>query len=163
MKKEVKNKIEDIKKTKKKKSDKVVLAVLGSVVILLLIVTVIVRNSSYFNAKPYSYDYLKFFASNYSERDGYTNSLVNNDSECYIDYKSLITEKKDLLNYGSATKINNHDWVKQDFDNGVTWMSYYKNSFYIIQMYGKDVNTYKNECKNDFEKIKSTFSFIKSE
>lgn len=169
MKKEVNSKekknIEVKNKNKKvKKNDNIVLCVLGCVIVLLLIITIVVRNSDYYNTKTYTYDYFKFLVSDYYEKsDKQRNYLIKNDESCYIEYNSLITEKNDLLNYGELIKINDHDWVKQDFDNGVTWMSYYKNSFYIIQMYGKDNVIYENECKQDFDKIKSTFSFIKSE
>ena len=58
---------------------------------------------------------------------------------------------------------NGHKWAKQEFDNGISWMSYYKNTFYLIQMFGKDKEIYESDCKKDFDKIKDSFTFMKNE
>lgn len=120
-------------------------------------------NDTYFNTRDFVIDYLRFQASDYV-KDEKDNTVINReDNSCHILLSSKITKSNDLSNLGALEKINNHEWVKQEFENGETWMSYYKNSFYIVQMYGADKKIYENSCKDDFEKIKKTFSFIKSE
>lgn len=147
---------------KSRKTDYVVISVLGCVIVFLL-VTLFFLNNNYFKKKDFVIDYLKLTATNYVESDEDSNVLVRNDNYCNIILSSKITKNNNLLSLGQSEIINSHDWVNQEFENGITWMSYYKNTFYIVQMYSKDKDTYNSECKKDFEKIKKTFSFMKNE
>lgn len=152
------------KKTKdKKKADKVVLCVLGCFIVFFTVICILVNTSSYFKRVSFSIDYLTFSVVNYEKSNDSFNVLFNEKLGCYIKYSSNISLENELMNYGNKEKVNDNDWVKQEFENGVTWISYYKNSYYIIQMYANDEDIYNNKCKEDFEEIKSTFSFMKNE
>lgn len=149
------------KTNNKKKSDNIVIIVLGCVIVFLIIVMVVLYKTAYFKDNDFVIDYLQFSANNYKKSD--LNLITSEDDLCHIRYSSKIVEKNDLLTLGEKETINNHDWVKQEFENGITWISYYKNSYYIVQMYANDQNTYTKECQKDFEKIKQTFIFLKNE
>lgn len=146
----------------KKKTDRVVITVLCCFIIFLLILFILL-NRTYFNTRNFVIDYLKLEATNYMGSKEDSKVINRKDEKCHIILSSKVTTTNDLLSLGNFEKINNHDWVKQEFENGITWMSYYKNSFYIVQMYGDNKYLYNNSCKKDFEKIKNTFSFMNSE
>ena len=157
-----KKKKKKVQKKEVKKADYVVLTTLG-LFILFLVGVLIYLNNGYFKSKDFMVDYLSLTAKNYVAKEGNSKVISSEDGACKITIATKITKNKNLKELGESEKINNHEWVKQEYENGVTWMSYYKNSFYIVQMYAKNGNIYNNKCKKQFEKIRKTFSFIQSE
>lgn len=149
-----------ISKEKKKKSN---LSYVLCIIIVILVVVFFATKNLYFVGTEHFIDYLKF------ETDGYTESvddayeLVNENGSCSIIMSSKIVDEVNLDSMGEVVEINGVKWSKQVFDNGVNWMSHYKGTFYLIQMFGKDKKTYENSCKKEFEKIKNSFTFMKSE
>lgn len=150
------------KKNLNKKMDKVTMSVLCSVIVILLVACVFVYKNHSFNRVSFSIDYLKFYADNYTKSDG-KNLISNENNSCHVKYSSDISNNDNIVQYGEKEVINDNEWVKQEFENGITWVSYYKNSRYIVQMYANDANAYTNECKKEFEDIKNSFSFLKNE
>ena len=132
-----------------KKSNKILLIVFG-VIIVLLLIGLFVLNEFYFSVDEHSIDYLKFKTKDYDVSEEDSN-------------ESRIEEESSLSSKGEVVDINGHKWAKQEFDNGISWMSYYKNTFYLIQMFGKDKEIYESDCKKDFDKIKDSFTFMKNE
>lgn len=149
-----------MKKIKKKqiKNDYITTAVLYIFALFLLVLFLNLK-SNYFKLKNYAYDYFYFKTSNYEEKNEEFNTVVRQDGICEIKVLSNFENQNKLSNFGDIQKINNQDWVKQEFDNGETWLTNYKNEFYIVQMYSNDSNSY-IKCQKDFEKIKKTFSFL---
>lgn len=145
-----------------KKSNKILLIVFG-VIIVLLLIGLFVLNEFYFSVDEHSIDYLKFKTKDYDVSEEDSNELFRSDGKCSIVLMSRIEEESSLSSKGEVIDINEHKWAKQEFDNGISWMSYYKNTFYLIQMFGKDKEIYESDCKKDFDKIKDSFTFMKNE
>jgi len=145
-----------------KKNNHIVLIILG-VIIVVLLIGLFILNNFYFNVQEHAIDYLKFETRDYLVSEDDSNELKRKDGKCSIILSSRIEEEVNLDSMGDITKINGFDWAKQEFDNGVNWMSYYKNIFYVIQMFGKDKETYNKVCKKDFDDIKDKFIFMKNE
>lgn len=150
------------KKEETKKSNRVLLIVLG-VIIVVLVIGLFVLNRVYFSVDEHSIDYLKLKTRDYEVSEEDSNELKRNDGKCSIVLMSRIEAETALSAKGDVVEINGHKWAKQEFDNGINWMSYYKNTFYIIQMFGKDKATYESDCKKDFDEIKDSFTFMKNE
>ena len=161
---EVKTKVSTTAKTKKEdkgNKENILLCVFG-VIIIVLIMLLVHLNKNYFSKNTYYFDYLSFEAISYGDSNGYKISKKNN--KCHILLFSKTKEEEvSLNNLGEKETINDHEWVKQEFENGVTWMTNYNKMFYIIQMYAEDEDTYSDYCEADFETIKDTFSFNKNE
>lgn len=147
------------KELKEGKKEYIILGILGLLIIILICVLIFL-NENYFNKKTYYVDYLSFDAVDYSDDNGY--KISKNNDKCHILLFSKVKDEEvDLTNSGEEEKINNHNWVKQKFENGITWMTNYNNMFYIVQMYSEDEDFF-DYCNRDFEKIKKTFNFSKS-
>ena len=132
-------------------------------IIIVLSISLFLLNKFYFVVDEHSIDYLKFETKNYVVLDSGSNDLKREDGKCSITISSRIEEEVNLHTLGEVVKINGIDWAKQEFEKGINWMSYHKNTFYIIQMFGDNEKVYKEECKKDFDKIKDTFTFMKHE
>jgi len=141
---------------KKKKIDYVVLSVLGCFIIYLLFFLIIL-NKYYFNVNTFSIDYLNFKAKDFDAKN--INVVDDKEGNCHILLLSKTTKENVLGSFKNIKKINNYDWVYQEFDKGITWMSYYKDVFYIVQMYADSEEKYKDMCESNFAEIKDTFSF----
>lgn len=152
------------KKTKKKNKNKnhILLIVLGCIILFLIFACVIVRKW-YLPSESYSFDYLNIRTIGYDKDESQSNKLVSEDDKCIITVTSEIIDDIDLNELGTIEEIKDREWARQDFANGVTWLTHHKNMLYIVQMYANDNDTYEDVCKKDFDKIKKTFSFLKDE
>ena len=150
------------KKEETKKGNKILLIIFG-VIIVLLLLGLFILNEFYFSIDEHSIDYLKLKTKNNNISEENSNELFRDDGKCSIVLMSRIEEESSLSSKGEVIDINGHKWAKQEFDNGISWMSYYKNTFYLIQMFGKDKEIYESDCKKDFDKIKDSFTFMKNE
>lgn len=155
--------MEKEKKIENKKNNNVTLIVLCCVIFVLGVACFFAYKDFSFNRESFSVDYLKFYADDYVKDENATNLISNENKSCHVKYSTEISSDDSILKYGEKEVINDYEWVKQEFENGITWISYYKNSRYIIQMYADDEKSYKNECKEEFEEIKNSFSFLKNE
>lgn len=132
-------------------------------IILVLAISLFVLNKFYYVVDEHSIDYLKFETINYVVSEADSTELKREDGKCSITMSSRIEEKVNLHSMGEVVKINGAEWAKQEFEKGISWMSYHKNTFYIIQMFGENEKVYKEDCKKEFDKIKDTFTFMKHE
>lgn len=160
---EKENKDKKSKKDENKKKTNVTLIVLCCIILILGIACVVAYKDFSFNRVSYTIDYLKFYADDYTKTEEKGNLITNEAKTCYVKYSSEISSDDTILKYGEKEVVNDYEWVKQEFENGITWISYYKNSRYIVQMYANDKAAYNNDCKEDFEEIKDSFSFLKNE
>ena len=152
----------EIKKDNKG-ANKITLIVLCSVIVVLGVACIFAYKDFSFNRVSFTIDYLRFYADDYTKNEEKINLISNENKTCHVKYSSEISNDDTILKFGVKEVINDNEWVKQEFENGITWISYYKNSRYIIQMYANDKKVYNNECKEEFEEIKNSFSFLKNE
>lgn len=154
---------EPVKKKRKKKSY-VLLGILGCVILFLIFASVIVFKW-YLPSEKYTFDYFSLRTIDYSISKEQDNKLVSDNGKCMIVVANEIKKSKDddISKLGEVVTIKHHDWAKQEFSTGYTWISYYKNMTYIIQMYANDEETFNDVCKKDFDQIKKSFSFLKDE
>ncbi len=154
---------EPVKKKRKKKSY-ILLAILGCVTLFLIFASVIVFKW-YLPSEKHTFDYFSLRTIDYSISKEQDNKLVSDNGKCMIVVATEIKEDKDkdISKLGEVETIRHHEWAKQEFSTGYTWLSYHKNMIYIIQMYANDEATFKDVCKEDFDQIKKSFSFLKDE
>ena len=110
----------------------------------------------YLNMDIYTFNLFSFKVNNYIKNE---NKVISDDKKCIINVTINEMDTVNISEFGSVEIINNFEWAKQEYSNGYTFWSYYKNNLYIIQMYANDENIFKNSCKNNFKLIKKTFSF----
>jgi len=150
----------EVKKVLKKSNNYVFLIILFGIILFLLLAAAIVIKW-YLPTKKHTIDYLSFKTRDYKTGSN-VKELISDDGNCIISVTSQMNEIN-LNDLGDIIKINNHDWVKQEFSNGYTFISSYKKMVYIVQMYALDNDTFNNVCRRDFNRIQKTFSFIKDE
>lgn len=147
---------------KKKKGDNVVLIILCCFIVFFTVV-LIVLHCTYFNVKTYMIDYLSIKVKNYTV-DEENDKLINGaNNKCHVLLSSNFYYADDKVKLSNVELINNYEWGKQDFELGTTWITYYDNFLYIVQMYADDEDSYNETCKKEFEDIKDTFYFLKNE
>ena len=100
------------------------------VIIIVLTICLLVLNKFYFEVDEYSIDYLKFETKNYVPVENVSNELKREDGKCSIIMSSRIEEEVNLYTMGDVIKINGKDWAKQEFEKGINWMSYHRNTIY---------------------------------
>ncbi len=154
---------EPIKKKRKKKSY-ILLGILGCVILFLIFVSVIVFKW-YLPSEKHTFDYFSLRTIDYNISNEQNNKLVSDNGKCMIVIATEIkkSKDKDVSKLGEVEEIKHHKWAKQEFSTGYTYLSYHKNMIYIVQMYANDDDTFKDVCKEDFDKIKKSFSFLKDE
>ena len=156
--------VKELVKKKREKKSRVLLCILGCVILFLIFVSVIVFKW-YLPVEKHMFDYFSLRTIDYSISKEQYNKLVSDNGKCIIVVVTEIKDgkDKDVTKLGKVEKIKHHDWAKQEFSTGYTWISYYKNMTYIIQMYANDEETFNDVCKKDFDQIKKSFSFLKDE
>lgn len=154
---------EPVKKRRKKKSY-ILLGILGCVILFLIFASVIVFKW-YLPSEKHTFDYFSLRTIDYNISNEQNNKLVSDNGKCMIVIATEIkkSKDKDVSKLGEVEEIKHHKWAKQEFSTGYTYLSYHKNMIYIVQMYANDDDTFKDVCKEDFDKIKKSFSFIKDE